>query len=215
MSGGVATALEEAMEDRATMADVVQAGLFDDLDEADTGSLTVPSPLSGALPAVAKRGRPKGAKGKRTEAVTAWLLSQARHPVLVLLEATTMTTVQLAERIGLQKQVVAETVTTTTTVDGKVTTVEVTTIKETDRFSNDVLLDLFKLQMRMAESAAPYVAQRLPQAVALEGGANLNISIGGVQIGAGSGVSDPARGEGPEFPVGDGMSVRLGQVGQD
>lgn len=213
MSGGVATALEEAMEGRAEMADVVQAGLFDDLDETDTGSLTVPSPLSGALPAVAKRGRPKGAKGKRTEAVTAWLLSQARHPVLVLLEATTMTTVQLAERIGLRRQVHIVKETRVEMVDGKPVSVTVEREEEGDRFANDVLLDLFKLQMRMAESAAPYVAQRLPQAVELPNGANLNISIGGVHIG-GAGVSDPARGGSAEVSVGDGMSVQLGQVGR-
>lgn len=214
MSGGVATALEEAMEGKADMADVVQAGLFDDLDETDTGSTSAPSPLSAALPAVAKRGRPKGAKGKRTEAVTAWLLSQHRHPVSVIMEAYSMSPIQLAERLGLRRETVTLTTTTTRIEDGKpVETVEEREVVG-DHFSNDVLLDLFKLQQRMAEAAAPYVAQRLPQAVELGGGANLMLSIGGVQIGGGSGVSDPARGAAAEFPAGDGMSVRLGQVGQ-
>ncbi|MNY46125.1 hypothetical protein D3C86_1812760 [compost metagenome] len=83
-------------------------------------------------------------------------------------------------------------------------------IKEPD---GDTLLDIVKLQLRMAEAVTPYVAQKLPQAVQLEGGASLTLSFGGVALGAG-GVSDPARAGSPEFPVGPGMGVRLGQVGR-
>jgi len=214
MSGGVAAALDEVMDGQADMADVVQAGLFDDLDETNTGSTSAASPLSAALPAVAKRGRPKGAKGKRTEAVTAWLLAQHRHPVSVLMEAYSMSTIQLAERLGLRRQMHTVKETVTTMIDGKAVAVETEREVEGESFANDVLLDLFKFQMRMAEAAAPYVAQKLPIAVEMDGKASLTIAFGGVDLGQ-QGVSDPARGEAGEISVGDGMSVRLGQVGQD
>lgn len=188
MSGGVAAALEAVMDGEATMADVVQAGLFDDeMTDEETGALDVPSPLSAALdPRRPRRGRPPGAKNRRTEAVVGWLLAQHRHPLAVIMEAYTMSPAAFA-RVALGEL-------------------------EPDA---DRLLEIVKLQLRMAEAALPYVAQKLPQAVQLEGGANLSISFGGVTLGGGSGVFDPARGEGLEFPAGDRMSVRLGQVGQD
>lgn len=183
MSGGVATALSEAIEKAETMGEVVQAGLFEDLDETETGALDAPSPLSAALPSTSKRrGRPPNSKNRRTEAVTAWLLSQHRHPLSVMMEAYSMTPAELAARIGVEA-------------------------------SSDNLLDIFKLQVRMAEAVAPYVAQKLPQAVQLDAAANLSISFGGVDLSGG--VSSPARAGSPEISVGDGMSVRLGQVGRD
>lgn len=199
------------MEGEAGMAEVVQAGLFEELEPCETGALDAPSPLSAALPSAGRRpGRPKGSKNRRTEAVTAWLLQQHRHPLSVIMEAYSMSTIQLAETLGLQKA--TKTVKQKQEVAGGIVEVEVEVTL--DYFSNDVLLDLFKLQMRMAEAAAPYVAQKLPQAVQVEGGAALTVNFGGVTL-AGSGVSDPARGAAPEISVGDGMSVRLGQVGRD
>lgn len=210
MSGGVQTALEQAMEAEADMGEVVQAGLFEELEPCETGALDAPSPLSGALPSTRRKpGRPKGSKNRRTEAVTAWLLTFNRNPLHVMMEAYGMTPVQLAEAIGLQKA--TKTVKEKREVAGGIVEVEVET--QLDYYSNDVLMDLFKLQMRMAETCAPYVAQKLPQAVQLEGGASLTLSFGGVALGAG-GVSDPARAGSPEFPVGPGMGVRLGQVGR-
>jgi hypothetical protein len=188
MSGGVAAALEEAMKGEAGMADVVQAGLFDDLEPHETGALDAPSPLSAALPSVARRGRPPRSKNRRTEAVTAWLLSQHRHPLSVMMEAYSMSTVELAERLGLSRD-------------------------EDGQFTNDVLLDLFKLQVRMAEAVAPYVAQRLSAGSDAGGAASFNLTFAQLNVGGG-GVSGPARGEGLEFSPGEGMSVRLGQVGQ-
>lgn len=184
MSGGVAAALDQAMEGRATMADVVQAGLFEEeMTDEETGALDVPSPLSAALdPSRPRRGRPPGAKNRRTEAVVGWLLAQHRHPLAVIMEAYTMSPATFA-RVALGE----------------------------DKPDADRLLEIVKLQLRMAEAALPYVAQKLPQAVQLEGGANLSISFGGVNLGGGSGVSVPARGEASEFPAGDGMSVRLGK----
>jgi hypothetical protein len=185
MSGGVRTALDQAMEGEAGMAEVVQAGLFEELEPCETGALDAPSPLSAALPSAGRRpGRPKGSKNRRTEAVTAWLLQQHRHPLAVMMEAYSMTPRELAARIGIASP------------------------------DADQLMDLLKLQLRMAEAVAPYVAQRLPQAVQVEGGAALTVNFGGVQL-AGSGVSVPARGAAPEISVGEGMSVRLGQVGRD
>lgn len=185
MSGGVATALDQAMNGEAGMAEVVQAGLFEEFQDDETGALDAPSPLSAALePRRPRRGRPPGAKNRRTEAVVGWLLSQHRHPLSVMMEAYSMSPMEFAARIG-----------------------EVA--PDADR-----LFEIVKLQLRMAEAVAPYVAQRLPQAVQLQAAAALHVSFGGVDLGAG-GVSVPARGEAGEISMGDGMAVRLGQVGRD
>lgn len=183
MTGGVATAVSEAIEKGETMDEVVQAGLFEDLEPGETGALDAPSPLSRALDTGGRRpGRPKGSKNRRTEAVTAWLLQQHRHPLSVMMEAYSMTPKELADRIGVTP-------------------------------SSDNLLDIFKLQVRMAEAVAPYVAQKLPQAVQLDAAASLQISFGGVDLAGG--VPSPARPGSAEIPVGGGMHVRLGQVGRE
>lgn len=185
MSGGVREALGEAIKGNATMGEVAQAVLFDELEPCETGALDAPSPLSAALPSAGRRpGRPKGSKNRRTEAVTAWLLQQHRHPLAVMMEAYSMAPAEFARSIGI------------TSPDA------------------DTLLDIVKLQLRMAEAVAPYVAQKLPQAVQVEGGAALTLNFGGVHLGAG-GVSSPARGGAPEVSVGAGMAVRLGQVGRE
>ncbi|MGR6533120.1 hypothetical protein [Brevundimonas sp. RM1] len=185
MSGGVRAALDQAVEGEAGMGEVVQAGLFEELEPCETGALDAPSPLSAALPSAGRRpGRPKGSKNRRTEAVTAWLLQQHRHPLAVMMEAYSMAPADFARSIG---------------------------IKQPDA---DTLLDIVKLQLRMAEAVAPYVAQKLPQAVKVEGGAALTLNFGGVHLGAG-GVSSPARAGASEISVGGGMAVRLGQVGRD
>lgn len=212
MSGGVGAAVGEALASDAAMADVVQAGLFEDLEVHDTGALDAPSPLSAALPSV-RRGRPRGSKNRRTEAVTSWLLSQHRHPLSVIMEAYSMTTVDLAAQLGLSRAMVEETVTVTQTIDDKEVATSTTVMKESDRFDNDVLLDLFKLQMRMAEVAAPYVAQKITATGDGESGPTLNVSFAALNLG-GSGVSVPARGDLGSEDLGGGMSVRLGQVGR-
>lgn len=208
MSGGVRAALEQVVDGQGGMEEVVQAGLFDDdLTPEETGALDAPSPLSAALPSTRRKaGRPKGAKNRRTEAVTSWLLAQHRHPLSVMMEFYSMSPVQLAESLGLSRALV-EVKREFTGSDGKKVTE--TTHVESDRFSNDVLLDLVKLQARMAEAVAPYVAQKLPQAVQLQASASLMLSFGGVELGGG--VSDPARGEAGEISMGDGMGVRLGK----
>lgn len=186
MSGGVSAALDQAVQGEADMAEVVQAGLFEELEPCETGNLTAPSPLAAALPSAARKpGRPKGSKNRRTEAVTAWLLTQHRHPLSVMMEAYSMSPTDFAKAIGIASP------------------------------DSDTLLDIVKLQLRMAEAVAPYVAQKLPQAVQVEGGAALTLNFGGVHLGAQTGVSSPARGEAPEISVGGGMAVRLGQVGRE
>lgn len=187
MSGGVRAALDQAVEGGADMGEIVQAGLFEELEPCETGALDAPSPLSGALPSAGRRpGRPKGSKNRRTEAVTAWLLTQHRHPLAVMMEAYSMAPAAFAKSIGIASP------------------------------DADTLLDIVKLQLRMAEAVAPYVAQKLPQAVQVEGGAALTLNFGGVTLnGANTGVSSPARGEAPEISIGGGMAVRLGQVGRE
>lgn len=209
MSGGVATALEQAVKDEAEMSDLVQAGLFEELDEHDTGSLTAPSPLSAALTSTGKRGRPKGAKNRRTEAVTAWLLQQHRHPLKVMMEAYSMTTADLAAALGLAMATETLEETTVTMIDGKAVETVTKREVETNRYSNDVLLDLFKLQVRMAEAVAPYVAQKMGGGTGAGDGNTLSVSFAQLNIGGG-GVSSPARGDPAEIPAGGGMSVRLG-----
>lgn len=191
MSGGVAAGLGEVMERIGQDVDgpqLVQAALGLDLDQSETGALDAPSPLSAAIAPAAVRqgpGRRPGSRNRRTEAVAAWLLSQHRHPLSVMMEAYTMTPADLAERIGLRR-----------TVDGPDGADTV--------WSNDVLMEVFKLQLRMAEAVAPYVAQKMPQAVQLAGKAQVQLSVGGVSL--------PARGAlSAGGPVLDGevMGVRL------
>lgn len=185
MSGGVGAALDQAVEGQAGMGEIVQAGLFEELEPCETGKLDAASPLAAALPSAARKpGRPKGSKNRRTEAVTAWLLTQHRHPLSVMMEAYSMSPSDFAKAIGINSP------------------------------DPDTLLDIVKLQLRMAEAVAPYVAQKLPQAVQVEGGAALTLNFGGVHLGPQTGVSSPARGEAPEISVGGGMAVRLGQVGR-
>lgn len=185
MSGGVGAALDQAVEGQAGMGEIVQAGLFEELEPCETGKLDAASPLAAALPSAARKpGRPKGSKNRRTEAVTAWLLTQHRHPLSVMMEAYSMSPSDFAKAIGISSP------------------------------DPDTLLDIVKLQLRMAEAVAPYVAQKLPQAVQVEGGAALTLNFGGVHLGPQTGVSSPARGEAPEISVGGGMAVRLGQVGR-
>ncbi len=193
MSGGVKAALDAVMDGQGDMDQVVQSGLFDDLAESETGAIDAPSPLSGALsPRKSGPGRRKGSKNRRTEAVTAWLLQQHRHPVSVMMEAYTMSPADLAERIGLRKAMVRR-------KRGDEEYEE-----EGEHYSNADLMDLFKLQLRMAEAAAPYVAQKLPQAVQIDAKAGVTIGF--------EGVSFPARGaagQAAEPIEGDVMAVRL------
>lgn len=193
MSGGVGKALDEAVQQAGApqLADqAAQPSLFEDeageLTAEETGALDAPSPLSAAV-AQAKRprGRPKGSKNRRTEAVAAWLLSQHRHPLAVMMEAYSMSPADLARTIGIEE------------ADG------------------DTLLDIFKLQLRMAEAVAPYVAQRQPQAVNLDpsaGAAAFAVAFAGVSFG---GVSSPARagsaGEISDVIEGQALAVRLGK----
>lgn len=201
MSGGVKAALDAALQVQADQIEDAQAGLFEDLDEAETGKLDAPSPLSAALPSTAgrRRGRPRGSKNRRTEATAAWLLQQHRHPLSVMAEAYSMTPAQLAERIGLRKVQP-----TTTAADG-------TEVPDGDPYwPNDVLLDILKLQMRMAETVSQYVAQRLPQAVQVDASAAFTVQFGGVSL--------PARGAsaGNSGDVIEGqLAVALPQVGRD
>lgn len=164
MSGGVRTGLETALEAHTEEEGAVQSSLFDVLHEEETGKLDAPSPLTKAVGAAPKRTR---GKNRRTEAVTAWLLSQHRHPLSVMMEAYSMTPAQLAKSIGIKPD-----------VDdwGK------------ESYPADILLDLFKLQMRMAEAVAPYVAQRQPQAVQVAAAVGVNLAFEGVSL--------PARGGG-------------------
>lgn len=174
MSGGVRTALEEVLDGHADGEAEVQLD-FLDLTEEETGRLDAPSPLARILVAP-RKGRPPGSRNRRTEAVVSWLLTQHRHPLAVMMEAYTMSPAELAVRIGLVD------------ADGK---------------ADADLLEIYKLQLRMAEAVAPYVAQRQPQAVALAAKGSLAISFEGVSL--------PARGPsaGGNGDLVEGLAVAL------
>ncbi len=166
MPDGVATAAADAIDQLGDIeemrADLAQLALFEDLGTEHAGSLDSPSPLSKAHPLadlVAKRGkgRPKGSQNRSTVQVRAWFLSQHRHPLLVMGEAYSMSPVDLAGRIGIAEP------------------------------TADMLFDLFKLQMHMAEVTATYVAQRQPQAVEVSSRQDFVLRVD-------AGVSLPARG---------------------
>jgi len=167
MTGGVRAALEQVLDGAAGAEALEQAGLFDDLDAAEIGDLDAKSPLSkraehplAEAVRATRKGRPPGSRNRRTEATIRWLLAQHRHPLAVMAEGYSMSPADLARAIGIAEP------------------------------SADVLLDLYKLQLRMAEAVAPYVAQRLPQAVTLQGGVDFTLQVGG--------VSFPARGASAE-----------------
>jgi hypothetical protein len=183
--GGVRAALAEVLDQAEPDPDEVQGVLFDALGEDETGALDAPSPLSALLaPAKGKGGRRPGSRNKRTEAVVAWLLSQHRHPLSVMMEAYSMTPAELAARIGL--------------------------VDAAGAVTGD-LLEIFKLQLRMAEAVAPYVAQRQPLAVQMDMKAGLTIGFEGVSL--------PARGRpGDQAQVVEGLRLPFksdGEVGRD
>lgn len=183
MSGGVGQALGEVMDAVGELPDgdqVVQAALFDDLGEADTGRLDAPSPLSAAIqPRASKGGRPKGSRNRRTEAVAAWLLSQHRHPLAVMAEAYSMAPAAFLAAAGFKHDEKGD--------------------DDAPCYSNDLLFEALKLQMRMAEVVAPYLAQKQPQAVQLDAQGSVQISLGGVSL--------PARGQGSAVIEGQAKAV--------
>lgn len=183
MSGGVGAGLAEALEAVEEVQDQVQAALFDQLTDEDTGALDTPSPFSGSL-AVKSRGRPKGARGKRTAETTAWLLSMHRHPLAVLMEGYSMSPIDFAARIGLQRPWEEVEVGSGDT-KAKIR-------KRAEHFPNELLMEIVKLQGRFAEVCLPYVAQRQPLAVQVEGKAALQVSISGVSLPARAGASSVA-----------------------
>lgn len=167
MSGGVGAALDEAVDALPDGAAIVQASLF---DAEEVGAFNAPSPLSAALTPRKGPGRTKGARNRRTEAVAGWLLSQGRHPVLVMMEAYAMTPAQLAAQIGMKGTNVAGPGEPAAWV-----------------YDDALLLEVYKLQLRMAEAAAPYVAQKLPQAHQVEATAGLTVTFAGVSLPARAG----------------------------
>lgn len=190
MRDGVQAGVDEAVEEherRAVVDDLAQAGLFDELDAAITGDMGAPSPLGEVFTSRRRPGRPQGARSLKTRKTAEWLLTFNRHPVLVMMEYYACTPKELLKAIGLTDE----------------------------ECTPDRLIEALKFQARMAEVSALYVAQKQPQGVQLEGGAQLNVTFGGVDLSGGAGgVSIPARGEAGEISVADGMSVRLGQVGR-
>lgn len=190
MSGGVATAAEEALAQLPDRAQVVQQAL--DLSPGEVGDLDAASPLG---PALVKRrpGRPPGARSRRTDAVAAWLLSQARHPVLTMLEAASMPVEEFLTKAGFHPD------------EEGLEVGEGGADRKVWRFSNDLRMEALKLQFRLAEVAAPYVAQKLPLAVQVDAKAAVQLTLGGVSLPAHAGAAVAAA-----VVEGEVMGVRLG-----
>lgn len=190
MPGGSSAALEEAIDGFETEADADQADLFE-----VAGNLDAPSPMSEIF-AQRGGGRRKGSRNRNTLQTSAWLLSQHRHPLLVMAEGYSMTPEQLADRIGLKK---GHFITVGKGEDAR----EVWAVSEF--YDNEVLLALFKLQMSWAEAVAPYVAKKQPQELQLPGGGgDFNLTFLGVSLPARGGLADDLGG-----PVIEGQALRL------
>lgn len=199
MSGGVGAALGEAMEAAEADAEEVLAAVQGalDLGVEETGALDTPSPFSQTLAPKKGPGRRPGSRNVRTAETMKWILAQHRHPLSVICEAYSMTPAEFAAKIGLPKPwvEVVETVDEKKVVTGR---------RFLDDYDADTLLEIVKLQLRMAEAALPYLAQKQPMAVQLEGKAALTVAFEGVSL--------PARGgsAGDFQPVeGDGLALRL------
>jgi len=199
MSGGIGAAVSEAMEgEEVEIAQAVQAALFDDLTAEETGDLDAPSPFSQTLKVKSGPGRRKGSRNVRTSETLRWILSQHRHPLSVICEAYSMSPAEFAAKIGLPMPMVE--------VYGKDHEGKRVWVRDepAKAYDTGTLLEIAKLQLRMAEAALPYLAQKQPMAVQLEGKAQLSVSFEGVSL--------PARG-GPGLgsmgAVVEGMAVAL------
>ena len=162
MSGGVGTALGQALAEAGEQqaADLLaQAGLFDDLDAAEIGALDAASPLSARVAhplADAVRAKGRPAGSRnRRTEATVRWLLSQHRHPLAV-----MAEIYSMTPVALAAQLGVEA-------------------------TDDTILELFKLQLRMAEAVAPYVAQRLPQAVTLEAHHDFTMRV--------EGVSFPAR----------------------
>lgn len=111
-----------------------------------------------------QRGRPKGSKNKRTEAWTAYLLSNYRSPLEAMVQAYCMPVHDLAELLGCK------------------------------------LLDAFKLQILAAKEAAPYLHQKQPVAVDIQGKPPVSLTI---NTGAPAGQPVAAPGDGAVVITGE------------
>lgn len=195
---GLAGALDGVVEEWAAEAggDGEARQELLDLGDADvTGRLDAPSPISALFAPRRAPGRPKGAKGKAATTLSQFILRQHRHPVQAAAEFYSMSPADLAARLGLTKARV-------TVKDG-----ETSTVIQLDEFGNDTLLELVKLQVRMMEFVAKYVARAMPQDVAVSGGADFTLTVGGVSL--------PARAADPGRPAGEGaprLPVRFGPM---
>jgi hypothetical protein len=197
MPNGSAEGLRQAVDAFQGDAEDAEAAGGDLFGEV-TGALDAPSPLSALFEPRKGGGRPKGSPNRMTTQTAQWLLSQVRHPLLVLAEAYSMSPAELAQRIGLAsgRWEKAEGEKEPRWVEG---------------YSDEVLLQLFKMQMGFAADLAPYVAKKQPQAIDLSAGAGGDFTL------AVLGVSLPARGGVVGNPGGviDGETLRLPSKSDD
>ena len=199
MSGGIGAALGEAIEaaevDEEAALAAVQGALFD-LDAEDIGDLNASSPFGRSV--VKRRGRPKGSKNIRTVEAVRYFLSQHRHPLDVAMQAYSRTPAEFAASLGMDMgwELIED-------WDDERQKVIQRRVRRTE-WPNELLVELVKIQLRMVEAVLPYVAQKQPMAVQMEGKAALTVSFQGVSLPA-RGV---AAGETPAIE-GEAMHVRL------
>lgn len=114
-------------------------------------SFLSPLPLDSGLAAQGVkrgRGRPPGAKNKNTEAWREFILGQNRSPLLALAQTFNCTVEQLGRALGL---------------------------KNAPTF--DQALELYKLQITAAKELAPYLHQKMPQALEAGDGGLIQLVI--------------------------------------
>lgn len=132
-------------------------------NEPEQTSFLTPLPLDSGLEAQGiKRGpgRPPGAKNKNTDAWREFILSQHRSPLMALAQTYSCTLEQLGKALGL---------------------------KNAPTF--DQAVDLYKLQLMAAKELAPYVHQKMPQAIEAGEGGLIQLVINQGQAAA-QGVND-------------------------
>jgi hypothetical protein len=194
MPNGSGEGLKEALAAFEPAAEPVQGEIFEDLEPEITGALDAPSPLSTLFRPRGRGGRKPGSKNRLTTSTAKWLLSQARHPLLVLAEAYSMTPAQLADQIGLKRGIWQK--------EGEGKDAHWVLV-DADSYDNETLLAIYKLQLGSALDLAPYVARKQAQEVELAGagGGDLVLTFGGVSLPARGGGVEAAGGPAIEPPT--------------
>lgn len=163
---GLTAAIEALGAGQVLPAEAGQPDLFEEAD--------APLPIPPAARSGAKGGRPKGARNRRTEEWTAYLLGQYRSPLVFLLELYSRSTAELAEQMQLYKFHEGE------------------LVRDKDGQPMLATGEAADIQVKAAIAALPYLHQRLPQAIEVKGETRGLLLIGDLgSDGASDGLAIP------------------------